>query len=297
MSTDWHLHFLSGATAGALECLALHPIDVAKTRQQLQITYRQSVREIMHTIISEGGGGVKGYFRIYRGVLAPMTGSIPKSAVWLASNERFKYWMIGKGGQENTKVRLMAGFLSALPEICVVTPFETVKIKLQSRRFSSIYKNSWDCLRGVYQQEGIRGLYRGIEATLWRNGTWNALYFASIGLIRDKTRVKNSPPETSRVSSLLQNFVQGAIAGAFATSINTPLDLVKSRIQLGVHDGKYRWAFQTLLLIAKEEGPRTLWRALPLRLFRMGMGGGVTISVYDFTLSLLRSTFPPRPLQ
>jgi solute carrier family 25 2-oxodicarboxylate transporter 21 len=66
------------------------------------------------------------------------------------------------------------------------------------------------------------------------------------------------------------------------------LDLAKSRIQLGVHDQKYRWAFQTLVVVAKEEGIKKLWRGLPLRLVRMGFGGGITICVYEFMMSVLR---------
>jgi solute carrier family 25 2-oxodicarboxylate transporter 21 len=214
MSTDWKNHFAAGGVAGAIECLALHPIDVAKTRQQLQITYKQNVREIMKTIIYQEGGGnaIKGYLRIYRGVLSPLLGMMPKSAVWLATNERLKYLMIGENGKETAKVRFLAGFLSGWPEAAVVTPFDTVKVKLQSRRFSSQYQNSWDCMKGVIKQDGVIGLWRGLEPTLWRNGTWNGIYFTVIGYIRELYAKRNErlglPKNNteSRVSVLFRNF-------------------------------------------------------------------------------------------
>eukprot|EP01125_Pyxidicula_operculata_P000721 TRINITY_DN10672_c0_g1_i1.p1 TRINITY_DN10672_c0_g1~~TRINITY_DN10672_c0_g1_i1.p1 ORF type:complete len:295 (-),score=53.61 TRINITY_DN10672_c0_g1_i1:68-850(-) len=260
---------------------------MAKTRQQLQITYSQNFFQVFKTIIDEGGGGIGGYLRIYRGVLSPVIGMIPKSAVWLATNERLKYWFMGEDGKETTKVRLLAGFFSGWPEACVVAPFDSVKIKLQSRRFAHQYKNSWDCAKGTVQTEGITGLFRGLEATLWRNGTWNAMYFAMIGLIKDRYVTNNSDQDKSRISKMLTSFSYGLAAGLVATTINTPLDLVKSRIQLGVHD-KYRWALPTLVTIAKEEGVGRLWRGLPLRLLRMGLGGGVTICVYESMMSLFK---------
>jgi len=288
MSSDWKNHFLSGATAGAVECIALHPVDVAKTRQQLQITYKQSVVEVMRSILSEGGGGIKGYLRVYRGVLSPLIGMMPKSAVWLTTNERIKYWIIGRDGKETAQVRLLAGFFSGWPEATIVTPFDTVKVKLQSRRFALQYKNSWDCMKGVVHHDGVIGLWRGLEATIWRNGTWNALYFAMIGLIKDNVLKSNNQGEQPRLLQAASSFGYGTVAGLVATMINTPLDLVKSRIQLGVHDGKYRWAFQTLYVVAKEEGVKKLWRGLPLRLVRMGLGGGITICIYEYVMSLLR---------
>jgi len=243
----------------------------------------------MKTIIAEAGGkGLGNYLRIYRGVLSPLLGMMPKSAIWLAANERLKYLFLGKHGKETTHVRLLAGFLSGWPEALVVTPFDTIKVKLQSRRFSQQYKNSWDCMKGVLRTDGALGLWRGLEATLWRNGTWNAIYFATIGFMKDRFMKDTLSENKSRLSLLVKNFAYGCAAGLVATTINTPLDLVKSRIQLGVHDGKYRWAFQTLCVIAKEEGVLKLWRGLPLRLVRMGFGGGITICVYEFMMSVFR---------
>jgi len=288
MSTNWQDHLVAGGAAGAVECLLLHPVDVAKTRQQLQITYSQTMPQIMRTILQEGGGGAGGYLRMYRGVFSPLMGMMPKSAVWFASNERIKYWILGDA-KETGGVRLIAGFFSGWPEALVVTPFECIKVKLQSRRFASAYKNSWDCFQGIIQKEGIPGLFRGFEATVWRNGIWNALYFYNIGVIKDNF-LHGAGTQTKRThsSQALISFLYGTAAGLIATFVNTPLDLVKSRIQLGVHDGKYRWTWQTLFVIAREEGPKRLWRGLPLRMVRNGLGGGVTICVYELVMRLLQ---------
>jgi len=139
----------------------------------------------------------------------------------------------------------------------------------------------------VLKTQGVGGLYKGLEPTLWRNGTWNALYFATIGLIKDRFIPPNSQVGGSALSQAFVSFLYGTIAGLFATSINTPLDLVKSRIQLGVHE-KYKNTWQTFVVIVKEEGLAKLWRGLPLRLLRMGLGGGVTMCVYEFVTKYIQ---------
>ena len=60
--------------------------------------------------------------------------------------------------------------------------------------------------------------------------------------------------------ALFYNFVSGAIAGTFGTMLNTPPDVVKTRIQQQdaiLQPGqprKYSWAIPSMMLVAKEEG-------------------------------------------
>ena len=59
---------------------------------------------------------------------------------------------------------------------------------------------------------------------------------------------------------MMTNFVSGALAGTFGTMLNTPPDVVKTRIQQQdalLKPGqprKYQWAIPSMVLVAKEEG-------------------------------------------
>lgn len=55
---------------------------------------------------------------------------------------------------------------------------------------------------------------------------------------------------------LVNNFVAGTIGGTFGTILNTPMDVVKTRIQGYTGEGpkKYNWTLPSLALVAKEEG-------------------------------------------
>lgn len=82
---------------------------------------------------------------------------------------------------------------------------------------------------------------------------WNGGYF---GVIHG---VKNALPEAeSAEGKMVKNFVAGSIGGTFGTILNTPFDVVKTRIQNQIVTPgvapKYGWTLPSLACIAREEG-------------------------------------------
>lgn len=105
-------------------------------------------------------------------------------------------------------------------------------------------------MRTILREEGALAFFKGLEATLWRHALWNGGYFGVIHGVREALPEADSPQ-----GRLLRNFVAGAVGGTFGTMLNTPFDVVKTRIQN--QRGpllKYGWAVPSLALIAKEEG-------------------------------------------
>lgn len=66
--------------------------------------------------------------------------------------------------------------------------------------------------------------------------------------------------------------------------------MVKTRVQgySGKGVGKYGWALPSILLIAKEEGPKALYKGFVPKVLRLGPGGGVLLVVFDFISNKLR---------
>lgn len=97
-------------------------------------------------------------------------------------------------------------------------------------------------------------------------------------------------PKTQKT---INDLAAGFVGGVVGTTLNTPLDVVKSRIQSvakvqGVK-GKYEWAWPSLGVVAKEEGLRALYKGYLAKILRFGPGGGVLLVVYSAVVELLQT--------
>ena len=122
---------LAGSAGGVVEAFCLAPIDVIKTRLQLDGT--KQYRSIIHcgTSIAEKEG-VKA---LWKGVVPFATHLTFKYALRMGSNSFYQNLMRDKEGNLNQYRRLAAGAMAGITEaVCIVTPFEVVKIRLQQQR-------------------------------------------------------------------------------------------------------------------------------------------------------------------
>jgi solute carrier family 25 2-oxodicarboxylate transporter 21 len=184
----------------------------------------------------------------------------------------------------------LTGASAGATESLVVVPFELLKIRLQDKTSASRYSGLLDCLVKVVRHEGPLALYNGFEATLWRHIVWNAGYFGCIFQVRAQLPDPKTSPNPVRQKTM-NDLAAGFVGGVVGTTFNTPLDVVKSRIQsvakvAGVKQ-KYAWAWPSLLVVAREEGFQALYKGYVAKILRFGPGGGVLLVVYSAVLDLL----------
>jgi len=197
------------------EILAMYPTDVLKTRAQLatsRLTMAAACRQIVTT---EGWGS------FYRGISAPVLAEAPKRAIKFSSNELYKKWFRANDGTLSSAGATAAGTLAGVSEVVLNCPFEVVKVRMQASDGRALYASTLDCFAKTVRAEGFfRGLYRGFESQLWRNGVWNGTYFGVIGTVRNMYPTK---PGASSNEKLLHNLVTGCTAGGIASFMNTPV--------------------------------------------------------------------------
>jgi solute carrier family 25 2-oxodicarboxylate transporter 21 len=117
---------------------------------------------------------------------------------------------------------------------------------------------------------------------------------------------------------MFNNFVSGCVGGFIGTALNTPFDVVKSRIQsagssaastassassssaaaaYATHAAhaapKYRWTYPALLTVAREEGVAALYKGFVPKVLRLGPGGGVLLLVVEATMGVFRKALGP----
>lgn len=132
-----------------------------------------------------------------------------------------------------------AGFFSAVPLTLITAPFERVKVLLQIQGQKVLapgekqkYKGSFDVVRQLYLEGGIRSVFRGSFATLARDGPGSAAYFATYEVIKRYLQPENGVTGNSQGNlSLGAVIAAGGCAGVAMWIPVFPVDTVKSRLQ------------------------------------------------------------------
>mmetsp|Transcript_16055 Transcript_16055/g.27347 ORF Transcript_16055/g.27347 Transcript_16055/m.27347 type:complete len:501 (-) Transcript_16055:135-1637(-) len=230
-------------------------------------------------------------------------------------------------------VPLVAGASARLLASFATAPLELVRTRQagganttngSSNHTNGVLEEFHTLLRSKH---GVRSLYRGLGPTLLRDVPFSALYFFFLETFRNGPLFESSrwwgtwgtehhrergtaiPPS----AEVMRSFASGAAAGAIATIVTTPFDLVKTRRQLdamaATEEGGVRGAggdgqrqrrqassnralgcgrgttttFGYMRQIVREEGFFAgLWRGNQIRMIKVAPGCAIMISCYEF---------------
>ncbi|KAI5284731.1 hypothetical protein KEM54_001119 [Ascosphaera aggregata] len=226
----------------------------------------------------------------------------PKRATKFAANDSWGTFYRKLFGMEKTNqpLAILTGATAGATESFVVVPFELVKIRLQDKASAGKYNGMLDVVSKIIKHEGPLALYNGLESTLWRHILWNAGYFGCIFQIRAQMSPPPSPSSSSSSSSspgnksqqIRNDLIAGAIGGTAGTIVNTPMDVVKSRIQnsprIAGATPKYNWAWPALGTVMREEGFAALYKGFTPKVLRLGPGGGILLVVFTSVMDFFR---------
>lgn len=184
---------------------------------------------------------------------------------------------------------VLTGATAGATESLVVVPFELVKIRLQDRAQAHKYTGMLDVVRKTVAQEGVFALYNGLESTAWRHILWNAGYFGCIFQVRSLL-----PKATDKSSQMRNDLISGTVGGTVGTMLNTPMDVIKSRIQnsprIAGSIPKYNWAWPSLGIVMKEEGFSALYKGFLPKVLRLGPGGGILLVVFTGVMDFFKAS-------
>ncbi|KAG0309208.1 hypothetical protein BGZ98_004508 [Dissophora globulifera] len=279
--------YLAGAIAGVTEITCMYPLDLVKTRLQLQTTSTRargtipvaavttttktvpytSILDCLRRVVQQEGSQ-----RLYRGVLPLLVAEAPRRAIKFGVNEQWGL-ALKKLLSIDQFSATQAGFVGSLTgatEAFFVTPFEFVKVRLQDPQSLGKYSGAFDCMRKVTTEEGVFTFFHGIESTVWRHTTWSGFYFMSIHVFRMAFPERSN---SSKQERLLKNFIAGTIGGTLGVLVSTPFDVIKSRVQ---NQRRENAKF------------RALYKGLAPKLVRLGLGGGLLLVTFDVVSELMR---------
>ena len=161
------------------------------------------------------------------------------------------------------------GFVAGVTGTIAGYPFDTVKVRLQTQTLNHrLYSGSLDCFIKIAKQESMFGFYKGMSSPMFGVALINGIVFSVQNL--SKSLFEN--PDTYTALA-----VTGAIAGSVQSFICSPIELVKTRLQMqGIGQQRKLFTLSTNLY----KGPiDCLKKSYSKRGFRHGVMRGVSMTL------------------
>lgn len=191
-------NFGYGYIAGMAGIVTSHPFDTIKTNIQKKQVVNYGIRNL------------------YKGVAAPLFGVGLEKAIVFGTYETSKKY---------TNSDFISGGLAGLTASFVVTPFERIKILLQTNQ--TIEK----------QMLNQKFLFQGLSATFYRETPGFAIYFSTYNYLKNKMQQyqqhqqcfqSNKKKEEIRP---IESFLIGAFSGCASWIFIYPQDRIKTHLQ------------------------------------------------------------------
>ncbi|KAG7046637.1 mitochondrial tricarboxylate transporter [Colletotrichum scovillei] len=305
---------VAGGVAGVSETLVTYPAEYVKTRRQLHFKSTtnattsnpnpppSSLAIIRDTIRTTGVRG------IYFGVQALAASNAAKSGIRFLAFETTRSKLDAVSGSESPAsgpgkkpraawINVVSGLSAGVAEsIAVVTPGEAVKTKMihaaatssssssAGSRFAS--RGLVSAVRTLLREEGIRGLWSGLTPVLCKQGTNSAVRFTTFAMLQERVAARWPQLEGGVGSSL----VLGGVSGVFTVYASMPIDNIKTRMQsVQSAEARYTGMVDCAARILKSDGGFAFWRGTSPRLVRLTLSSGITFTVYDQVVRLMKS--------
>lgn len=178
----------------------------------------------------------------------------------------------------------------------VVTPLDVMKVRMQSHvcpiggvvpcAAPGHVDGMRDAFRKVVRADGVRGLWRGLSATLALAVPTTGVYFTVYEAFM--ARAAASPAVGDGIAAA----VCGASARILTATIASPMELARVRVQAGYSGGM----LSILREVYVRDGPRSLWRGLGPTLIRDAPFSAIYWGVYEALKDPARSPLPEQLL-
>lgn len=282
------------ALAGALCCMITHgamtPIDVVKTRIQLEPTvYNKGMFGSFSQIIRNEGAGA-----LLTGLGPTCLGYFLQGGFKFGGYELFKKQIVDSIGMKTAQENRMSVYLgaSALAEFfadIALCPLEATRIRLVSQ--PTFANGLLGGFSRIAREEGLGGFYAGFGPILFKQVPYNMAKFATMEIVLEqalkvygKTKAQLTPTEAP-----IFNLGSGLIAGFAAATISQPADTLLSKINK-TKGAPGESTLGRLAKFSKELGFSGLFTGLSTRLVMVGTMTAFQFGIYGEIKKALGAT-------
>lgn len=271
-----------GALAGMSARMVVAPLDVVKIRLQIQSEtggryHYPSVFRALRTIAYQ-----EGLLALWKGNIPALLMVAPYASIQLATFYQFKRRTSGTISEPYLSLTLGA-VSAALATLCTY-PLDLLRTRLAAQPEPKIYHSFPHAIRSVIRDEGLRGLYAGLQPTIIEIIPYMAIHFALYEYLK---RVAFFRFQTSRLQPQ-HSLVIGATAGTVSKLITLPLDNAKKVMQVQAQfqtaqQQPYRGVLHVLQRLWLTKGFAAWFRGASPSILKAAPNSAITFTVYEAT--------------
>ncbi|KTF86989.1 hypothetical protein cypCar_00013078 [Cyprinus carpio] len=298
--SEVHLSTVNGASVarvappGPLHCLSLTwaYTSLKDTKMLNTKTFRSTLVSFINVIrlILEKEGPRS----LFRGLGPNLIGVAPSRAIYFAAYSSSKERLNCVFEPDSTQLHMTSAGIAGFTAITATNPIWLIKTRLQldARKRGERRMNAFECVRRVYQTDGLRGFYRGMSAS-YAGISETVIHFVIYESIKRRlleakaaTHMDGAEDTAKDASDFVGMMLAAATSKTCATCIAYPHEVIRTRLR---EEGtKYRSFFQSLSLVIREESYRALYRGLATHLVRQIPNTAVMMCTYEFVIYLLK---------
>lgn len=271
--------FIYGGVASCFSEIVTFPIDLVKTRLQIQGQTLDSLNQQAKTLKYSGMFNCfkltvkeEGLRALYAGVKPAMLRQATYGTLKLGFYQMLKNKLARRPGEQKLSNNIISGMVSGAVAMTICNPTDVLKVRMQSNGITYKNKGVFFSFYEIYKNEGIKGLYRGTAPNAQRTAVIAAAELASY----DSTKqylLKSLAFE----DNLLVHFLSSGVAGICGAVAATPLDVVKTRMMNqqvlknnANRDYIYKNSFDCISKTVKNEGVLALYKGFLPSYLRIG---------------------------
>ncbi|XVE68957.1 hypothetical protein DITRI_Ditri09bG0111800 [Diplodiscus trichospermus] len=264
---------LKSALAGGLSCafsaFIMHPVDTIKTRVQASTLTLPKIISMLPQF------GLRG---LYKGSIPAVLGQFSSHGLRTGICEASKLALTNVAPNlPDIQVESIASFCGTFLGTAMRIPCEVLKQRLQA----DLYDNVGEALVGTWQEDGLKGFFRGTGATLCRELPF---YVAGMGLYAESKKLAQQL--LRRELEPWEMIVVGALSGGLVSVFTTPLDVMKTRM-MTAPGGQSVSMSMVGFSILRHEGPLGLFKGAVPRFFWVAPLGAMNLAGYELVRKLM----------
>ncbi|KAG8445343.1 hypothetical protein GDO86_010213 [Hymenochirus boettgeri] len=307
---DTLVHLFAGGCGGTVGAILTCPLEVVKTRLQSSSVTLYISDVHLNTVNCASVNRVarvspgplhclkvilqkEGPRSLFRGLGPNLVGVAPSRAIYFAAYSSCKERLNKVFAADSTQVHMISAGAAGFTAITATNPIWLIKTRLQldARNRGEKRMNAFECIRRVYNADGLKGFYRGMSAS-YAGISETVIHFVIYESIKRKlleqknaSAIEDEDESVKDPSDFVGLMLAAATSKTCATTIAYPHEVVRTRLR---EEGtKYKAFFQTLSLVVKEEGYGSLYRGLTTHLVRQIPNTAIMMSTYEVVVYLL----------